>query len=135
VPSPPANADWGLFPLTPGGWVYSEQGSGSQALFGPANSEARFIVRCDKARRQVVLSREGQAGQLTLRTSNLARTLTAASRAEPLPYLAATLPASDPLLDSMVFSRGRFTVEAPGLPMLVIPAWPEPARVVEDCRS
>jgi hypothetical protein len=35
----------------------------------------------------------------------------------------------------MVFSRGRFTVEVPGAPMLVIPAWPEPARVIEDCRG
>ena len=27
------------------------------------------------------------------------------------------------------------TVDAQGLQTLVIPAWPEPARVIEDCRS
>jgi hypothetical protein len=28
----------------------------------------------------------------------------------------------------------RFAVEAQGAPALIIPAWPELARVVEDCR-
>jgi hypothetical protein len=134
-PSPPPPAEWGLLHLSPGGWVYNPDASGPQALFGPANGEASFIVRCDRARRQVVLEREGNANQLTLRTSSSTRTLAATPRSEPLAYLGAALPASDPLLDAMVFSRGRFTVEAPGLPMLVIPAWPEPARVIEDCRS
>ena len=54
---------------------------------------------------------------------------------EPLAYATATLSAGDPILDAMVFSRGRFTVEAPGLPMLVLPTWPAPARVIEDCRG
>jgi hypothetical protein len=47
----------------------------------------------------------------------------------------APLPAADPLFDQMAFSRGRFTIAAEGLPMLVIPAWPEPARAIEDCRG
>jgi hypothetical protein len=34
-----------------------------------------------------------------------------------------------------VFSRGRFAVETDGLPTLVLQTWPEPARVVEDCRG
>ena len=46
-----------------------------------------------------------------------------------------SLPASDPLLDQMAFSRGRFLVAAEGGPSLVVPAWPELARVVEDCRA
>jgi hypothetical protein len=122
-------------PLTPGAWIYRSGGAGSEAVFGPPASEAAFIVRCDTARRQVVLSREGGGTQLSVRTSSFERTLSATSRTEPLAYLSATLPASDPLLDAMVFSRGRFTVSGPGLPMLVLPAWPEPARVIEDCRS
>jgi hypothetical protein len=44
------------------------------------------------------------------------------------------LAATDPLLDAIAFSRGRFAVEAPGLPTLILPTWPEPARVVEECR-
>jgi hypothetical protein len=135
VPPPPA-ADWRDLPLTPGGWFYRSDAAGSQALFGVANSEGQFIVRCDRARRQVTLSREGVAANaaLTVRTSFTAQTLPATIQREPLAYTMATVGATDRILDSMVFSRGRFTVEAQGLPMLVIPSWPEPARVVEDCR-
>ena len=137
VPPPPAAADWRDVPLTPGGWVYRNDPAGSAALFGVADSEAQFSVRCDRARRQVVLSREGASnGQvMTIRTTFGARNLPVTAQREPLAYLNASVAASDPFLDSIAFSRGRFTVEAPGLPMLVIPAWPEPARVVEDCRA
>lgn len=45
------------------------------------------------------------------------------------------LPASDPLLDQMAFSRGRFMVTAEGGASIVVPAWPEFARVVEECRG
>jgi hypothetical protein len=49
---------------------------------------------------------------------------------------------NDPLLDALVFSRGRIGVivaqsagaAAPSV-QLVVPSWPEIARVVEDCRS
>jgi hypothetical protein len=68
---------------------------------------------------------------VTIRTSYGARTLPANAQADGL---AATLSASDPLLDQIAFSRGRFTVEVAGQPQLVLPAWPEVARVVEDCR-
>lgn len=137
LPPPPPPADWRDMPLTPGGWVYRSDANGSAALFGVANSEAQFSVRCDRSRRQVLLSREGTANGsvMTIRTSFGARNFPVAVQREPLAYSTATVAASDPILDSIAFSRGRFTVEAAGLPMLVIPAWPEPARVVEDCRA
>ena len=40
----------------------------------------------------------------------------------------------DPLLDAMAFSRGRFMVEMGGAQTLVLPAWSELGRVIEDCR-
>jgi hypothetical protein len=135
VAPPPAAVEWSLLPLTPGGWVYSNQGASAQALFGPANSEAHFVVRCDRASRQVVLSRPGEGNALTIRTSFGARAFPATAQRTPLAMVSASLPADDRFLDSMAFSRGRFTVEMAGAPMLVIPAWPEPARVIEDCRG
>ena len=45
------------------------------------------------------------------------------------------LVSNDPLLDSLAFSRGRLGVTVAGSPSLVVPAWPEVARVVEDCRA
>ncbi|MDP8912021.1 MAG: hypothetical protein M3N39_00425 [Pseudomonadota bacterium] len=135
APPPPAN--WQDLPLTPGRWFYRNEGQNSLALFGPADSSPTFTVRCDRARRQVILSREGisTGNMMIVRTSYSARSLPLSVQTEPLNSAFANLPASDRFLDGMAFSRGRFTVEVPGTPMLVIPAWPEPARVVEDCRS
>ena len=136
-PPPPTAVDWVDRPLSPGNWYYQASGSESRASFGAANSGAQFTVRCDRAARQVTLTREGLAtsGAMTIRTSTSARALPATVQRAPMAYLVATLPANDRTLDAMVFSRGRFTVEAAGLPMLVIPTWPEPARVIEDCRG
>jgi hypothetical protein len=134
-PPPPPRADWRDLPLTPGTWIY-RPGETSQALYGAPNSEAQFAVRCDRARGQVSLWREGRAaGTMTVRTTGQSRTLPMSVQAEPLQYVWAALPANDRFLDEIVFSRGRFTVEVPGLPMLVLPAWAEPARVIEDCRG
>ncbi len=44
------------------------------------------------------------------------------------------LPARDPLLDAIAFSRGRFAVQAAGTIPLYMPSWTEISRVVEDCR-
>jgi hypothetical protein len=128
-PSPPPPPAPGLedAQLTPGGWALR----GPEATFGPSAGEALFTVRCDRAARRVTLIRQGSgSGPLVVRTSTAARTLPTVA-----PAISAALAASDPLLDAMVFSRGRFAVEAPGQPRLVIPAWPEPARVIEDCRG
>ena len=136
-PPPPPARDWRDIPLTPGQWFYREEAGASQALFGAANSEAQFIVRCDKGRQQVALWREGvgTAGSMVVRTTFTARNLPAATQREPLAYTIAALGPREPILDSIAFSRGRFTVEVPGLPTLIIPSWPEPARVIEDCRA
>ncbi len=137
TPPPPPRANWQDLPLTPGRWFYRNEGQSALASFGPAEGAASFIVRCDRARRQVTLSREGitTGNMMTVRTSYSARSLPLSIQAEPLKSVFTSLPASDRFLDGMAFSRGRFTVEIPGTPMLVIPAWPEPARVVEDCRG
>jgi hypothetical protein len=109
--------DWRDGPLTPGDWSY-DAGAGEARYAG-------FTLRCDGDRRQVALSRAGASGSLRLRTTY----------GERLVPAGALLPADDPLLDEIAFSRGRFMVEAQGMAPLVLPAWPEPARVVEDCRG
>jgi hypothetical protein len=129
-PPPPAN--WQDAPLSPGGWTYRSEGAASSASFG-APGQPGFVVRCEPSR-QITLARTGAtaAPALTIRTSYSARSFPARAAAAAL---ATTLSASDPFLDAIAFSRGRFTVEAAGLPTLILPAWPEPARVIEDCRS
>lgn len=132
VPSPSVVPDtaWIDAPLSPGDWRY-ETGAAPRALFG-LPGQPSFTVRCET--RQIILSRAGAGNATTLlvRASSGARSLPARAAGGAVE---ASLPASDPFLDAMLFSRGRFAVEAPGLPRLIVPAWPEPARVVEDCRS
>jgi hypothetical protein len=131
TPSPPP-ADWRDAPLSPGDWSWLGDGAASLAVYGMAGS-AQFSVRCDAPGR-VSLIRNGTPGgnTITVRTSASERRLPAAARGNDL---VATLAASDPLLDQIAFSRGRILVETEGAPALIIPAWPEPARVTEDCRG
>lgn len=127
APAPPPVAeapDWRDLALSPGDWSYIP--GGAQAAFGGA----MFVLRCDPARRQIAISRiAAGAAAMTVTTSFGTRRLTLSEGG------AVSLPAADPLFDQMAFSRGRFTVEVDGLERLVIPAWPEPARIAEDCRG
>ncbi len=129
---PPASSDWRDWPLTPGGWNYRQDSRGSLALFGQGGDPA-LTLRCDRSVRQLQLTRRGVApGTMTVRTSSTARSLTTNGSTDGA---SATLPASDQLVDAMGYSRGRFIVETPGAPPLVVPAWAEVLRVVEDCRG
>jgi hypothetical protein len=112
-----AAEDWRDLPLAPGDWSYDS--GANEARYGD------FSLRCDSARRQVVVIRAGASGPLRLRTTYGERTLPAGG----------ALAAADPVLDEMAFSRGRFAVDAAGMASLILPGWPEPARVVEDCRG
>jgi hypothetical protein len=136
-PPPPTAAgpmQWLDAPLSAGAWSYRGAGSGgSAAFFGPRGAPA-FAIRCEPGRR-VSLTRSGAgAGVITFRTSSMARAATGARAGGSASGSVATVAASDPLLDALAFSRGRFAVETAGVARLIIPAWPELARVVEDCR-
>jgi hypothetical protein len=127
APAPPvaeapagAPADWPDRPLSPGDWTYAGHPGGSEARYGAA-----LRLRCDSGRRSLTILRAGAGGALRVRTTYGERSIAAG----------AALAAGDPLLDEMAFSRGRFAVEADGLEPLIVPAWAEPARVVEDCRG
>lgn len=140
-PAPPPLAaaapvpDWRDAPPTPGTWTYRQDGRGSIALFGIAGGDAVLTLRCDRQARAIYLSRAGNAvAPLTVRTTSLTRVLAVRPTGGTPPYVALTLAPTDPLLDAMGFSRGRFLVEQPGAPTLIVPAWPEIERATEDCR-
>jgi hypothetical protein len=72
---------------------------------------------------------------MTIRTESATRPFSANPAQGSVEHLVATnLSASDPFLDAMAFSRGRFAVEVSGEPTLYLPSWPELTRVIEDCR-
>lgn len=130
-PAPPPSSDWRDWALSSGTWRYAADPRGSRATFGSGAGPA-LMLTCDRGANSVRLTRTGvSAGTVTVRTSTTARTLAVQPVAGGVE---AVLPAADALLDAMGFSRGRFVVEGGGAP-LVVPAWPEVLRVVEDCRD
>jgi hypothetical protein len=130
VPAP-APVDWQIGPLSPGDWSYVPDRARPYALFRAEGAAFRLI--CEPNRTISLVLAGGRSASVLIRTSFGERRLSA-SRAGAH-EIAASLPASDPLLDQMAFSRGRFLVQAEGGPALVVPAWPEPAHVIEDCRG
>lgn len=130
----PRYDNWIDAPQTPGTWRYSAQGARSEAVFVGRNDAALLRLRCLADSRMVVLSLpESSAARpvVTVRAQTATRTLEAQPAGRET---LALLDPRDPLLDAMAFARGRFAVEASGLPALYLPSWPEMTRVIEDCR-
>lgn len=129
---PPPPADWRDGPLSTGDWSYNTDSGAGVAVF-MQDGIGVFIVLCAHDRRFSLIRMLASGGsRLTIRTSFGERALTTQ---EFSLEARATLPAGDPLLDQIVFSRGRFLVQADGVPDLVLPTWPEPARAIEECRG
>jgi len=123
-PPPPAPADWRDRAYTPGDWSYAREGGESVARYG-LQSAPLVEFRCSGG--AVTLAMPGAApGSLVIRTS-----YGDTARQTDGPGL--RFGAGDPLLDQIAYSRGRFML-ASGATELVLPAWPEVQRVVEDCR-
>jgi hypothetical protein len=138
LPAAPPQQDWRDVPLTPGTWSWRGGAGRSLAQFGPLGASAIFALSCDAAARAVTLSRAGSTGAATamlFTTSFGTFTLAAANGGGEPPAIVARTGAADRHLDQLAFSRGRFLVDVAGSERLVLPAWPEVARVIEDCRS
>jgi hypothetical protein len=123
-----APVDWQYRPLTPGTWRYESDAAGSLASFGADAA----VLRCDRASRRVSLRAAGSGGAMTVRTSYGAAAWPAAGQGG---QLVAARAASDAILDQIAYSRGKIAVETPGQPALILPAWAELSRVIEDCRG
>jgi hypothetical protein len=136
TPTPvPTYTSWMDVPQTPGDWRYGPVAGGSAARFGDTASEPRFALTCSGPSR-IELVRYGPFSAdapMTVRTESATRTL-AGVPATDRGALRAVISASDPLLDAMAFSKGRFAIEAGSAPPLYLPSWPEVTRVIEDCR-
>lgn len=143
-PSPPPPApvarDWKDRPFTAGIWTLVQEPGGPAAQFGHQGAGAAFLIRCMSAAGRVSFSRagsvpEGGAATMTLASTEAAKTFNAANANGVPAYIRSETSASDPHLDSLAFSRGRFLVSISGTEDLVVPSWPEFAHIVEECRS
>lgn len=141
APKPvPLAADWRDWARTPGDWRYGATTTGTIATYAQAAGKPVLSLTCDRNAHQITLATTGTtATAMTIRTTSVTRALAGRLLADtgaagPI-ILAATLPATDPLLDAMAFSRGRFVVEQAGAQPVVLPAWAEVGRVIQDCRG
>ncbi|PXA83829.1 hypothetical protein DMC47_42250 [Nostoc sp. 3335mG] len=140
LPAAPPQQDWRDVPLTPGDWSWrGTAGQSSIAQYGAAGQVAVFALRCDPSSRNIVFSRGGLAptpsAAMSFTTSYGSFAYTGANGGGQPPAIVAQASARDPHMDQIAFSRGRFLVDVAGQPRLVLPAWPEVARVIQDCRS
>jgi hypothetical protein len=129
-------ADYSIAQTIGGSWSYATVADGSEARFTGASGQVQLSLRCTRAARRVTIGKAASAAAPTLFvwTSGTTRTLPVSFDAASY-RLNVQLAAWDPLLDAMVFSRGRIALSAGSSPALVVPPWPEIARVVEDCRA
>ncbi len=129
-------ANWMDVTATPGDWSYRAISGQTQAIFGQPG-KALMVMTCNPQRDIVTLFRAGStrsAVPMRILTETATRTLTGVTTSDANPSIKADIQGSDPLLDAMAFSKGRFAVETAGLQTLYLPAWPEVTRVMEDCR-
>lgn len=131
----PRSVDFSTSAVAPGSWSYQALPGGSEARFVDATGTARLVLHCTRATRQVSISHASgvPAASLSVWTSSASRNLPVRFEANAM-RVTAELFALDPLLDAIAFSRGRFAVTMAGGSPLVVPAWPEAARTIEDCR-
>jgi len=134
LPTPAISATWHDAPATPGDWTYGTAATSSFADFrSPAGGQI-FQIACaaDRNLTLAVIARVPGANAITIRTEHFDRALSAGAVESSV---SAVLIPTDPLLDAMAFSKGRFAVEVAGGPQLYLPAYPEVTRVIEDCRG
>ena len=132
----PAPPDLSAAAPLAGRWSWTPTAGGSEATFLDSAGRAQLWLTCLRGARVVTIARpaSGAAPFLTVWTSSQGRNLLA-SWNPATGRITAQLSGTDSLLDALAFSRGRIGVGVSGTPPLVAPAWPEIARVVEDCRA
>jgi hypothetical protein len=133
----PAQAIGDLATAAPiaGTWTYAPTTDGSEAKFVNASAIPQLFVHCTRATRRVSIAKPagGAAPFVNVWTSAQTRSV-AASFNPATGRLTIDVAATDPLLDAIATSRGRIGFSVAAQPPLVVPAWAEPARVIEDCR-
>ena len=119
-----------------GRWAWTPTAGGSEATFLDSAGRAQLWLSCLRGARVVTVAKpaSGAAPLLMLWSTSGSRNLLA-SYNPATARITAQLASTDTLLDALAFSRGRIGVGISGTPPLVAPAWPEIARVVEDCRA
>ncbi|WP_379920973.1 hypothetical protein [Erythrobacter sp. R86502] len=136
VTQAPVYDNWMDARATAGAWRYQTEARGSTAVF-IGGTAAEFALTCNRDTRSIALTRYGvtrAAPAMTIRSETATRSLPMNQSGAYPAQGASTLAPTDPLLDAMALSKGRFAVETEGLSPLYLPSHAEVSRVIEDCR-
>ena len=124
-------------PRTPGNWTIRRTASRETvAAYSAGPDKPLFNLTCNSSSRLIWVVRPGTAAsplpaRILTETRERAFTMESGKIGNSV---AASFSVTDPLLDSMALTKGRFAVETEGMPTLYLPAWAEVSRVIEDCR-
>jgi len=132
--APPVSTDYTYAIPLAGNWTYGA--TGGDVTFLNSSAMPQLTLRCDRTTRRVSISKPASVAVpfLSVWTSSATRNVPASFN-PATQRVTIELSSYDPLLDALAFSRGRIAVYVAGSPALVLPAWPEVARVIEDCRA
>lgn len=136
--SPTAQATPDLSAATPvsGDWSYGQTADGTEATFTNASGYPQLWVHCTRATRRVSIARTASAAASVLSIWTSSATRAAPSSFDPATKrLTVEFANFDPLLDALANSRGRIAFSIGNESALLVPPWPELARIVEDCRA
>ena len=135
-PTPTATQDLSYATPIAGSWAYSATADGSEATFSNPQGFAQLVIHCAIATRRVTIAKLAGAASPFLSVWSSSLTKSVPSSFNPATgRLTTDFAPYDPLLDAIASSRGRIGVTIAGQAPLVVPAWAETARVIEDCRA
>ena len=128
TPVPTPAKPWDERTLDGGAWRY-DAASRTASFVGTGGAAPLLSLTCSGGgiRLATGLAAPGQTIDADLRTS-------AGTDRLRLDSGGTTLPARDPRLDRIAFSRGRFALEASNGRTLTLPVQSEIGRVIEECR-
>jgi hypothetical protein len=119
-----------------GSWSYGPATDGSESRFTNSGGATQLWVHCTRTTRHLTISKSATAAAplLNVWTSSMTKSVPASFN-PATGRLTIDLATYDPLLDALATSRARLGFSVGTQPALVVPAWAEVARVIEDCRS
>ena len=132
----PPTIDYSTATPAGGNWSYAPVAGGSYATFTSyaAQPQLTITLHASDPPGYAIASRR-PAPLRSLASGRAAETRNLPASFNPATgMVSASLPAFDPFLDAIAFSRGRVEFSVSGPAALVLPSWAEAARVIEDCR-
>ncbi|MBR0553356.1 hypothetical protein [Stakelama marina] len=126
--------------MAKGSWTSKTLAGGSAALFGPSESEARFIIRCDPDSHQIVFIRSGampvQDAMMHIATDTGATAFPAHAADTQAPEVRAESSPTLPFVgETLAANPARIAVKLGDDPALVMPGDPAIGRVIHGCRG